>query len=593
MSEEIARNARVAQQQYLSSSSLQTRNGALRILSSLLQARSSDISFANALDLESAAATGLDTATSKRLVLDAAKVAALVVGLEEVVALVDPLHQCTLHRELRPGLVLQRFTCPIGVLCVIFESRPEAMIQIASLAIKSGNAVILKGGKEAANTNKLLGELIREALVKGGLVADCIQVVSTREDVTALLSLDEHIDLVIPRGSNALVTSVKSSTRIPVLGHSDGLCAVFLDKDADVDKAVSVIVDSKVNYPAACNSSEVLYVHRDILHSFIFQRVASELITAGVTLHADHNSALVLRSFNNITDEVKAKSIVDAIPSDSTMEWLSLQITVKVVEGVEEAVRLINKLGSHHTDAIVTENKETSDYFLSRIDSACVFLNASTRFADGFRFGFGAEVGISTSRIHARGPVGLDGLTTYKYILKGTGQTVAHSNSATSSSSTTTTSTALSPPAQKIIRLGGCHCGAVRFSVYCGLHLIAWDCNCSICNMKRNIHFIVPKEDFTLISPSSESSTLTSYQFNTRVAIHKFCAVCGVQAFYHPRSNPDGVAVTLHCLDANDCPPNRGTVEIRKFDGKKSWETAFTETGISACSLDIGTSNTT
>ena len=601
--DEIARNARLAQQTSLSSSNLDVRNGALTILSKLLQVRANDIYAANALDLESAALMGLDSATSKRLVLDSEKLKALIIGLEEVVALADPLNKCTLHRELRSGLILERFTCPIGVLCVIFESRPEAMIQIASLAIKSGNAVILKGGKEASNTNKLLGELIRESVEKGGLVADCIRIVSSREDVTALLSLDEHIDLVIPRGSNALVSSVKASTRIPVLGHSDGLCAVFLDRDADVEKAVSVIVDSKINYPAACNSSEVLYVHRDVLHSLMFQQVTTELLNAGVTLHVDHDSSVVLRSLEHVPDEVKANKIINATPSDYTMEWLSLHMTVKVVDGVEEAVQLINKNGSHHTDAIVTENKDTAEFFLSRIDSACAFHNASTRFADGFRFGFGAEVGISTSRIHARGPVGLEGLTTYKYILVGNGHTVRQFQSslttAAPSSSSSSTATSLSPPSEKIVRHGGCHCGAVRFSVRCGLHLIAWDCNCSICNMKRNVHFIVPQEDFTLslsssnstnttFSDTSDSSPLTSYQFNTNVAIHKFCKICGVQAFYHPRSNPDGIAVTLHCLDEKDAPPILGSVEIRKFDGKRSWEKAYKETGISACSLDKG-----
>ena len=574
-----ALKSRLAQQEFLSCASLKDRNHVLDILRILLIERINDISTANELDLTAASSIDLDSATVKRLVLDSTKIEGLCRGLDQVIQLSDPLGICTLHRELSTGLDLKRFTCPIGVLLIIFESRPDAMIQIASLAIKSGNAIILKGGKEAFHTNSILGSLIREALVKGGLVADCVQIISSREDVSSLLSLDEHIDLVIPRGSKQLVKSIKQNTRIPVLGHADGLCAVYLDKDADIDKAIRVIVDSKTNYPAACNSAEILYIHKDIVNDIMFKKVAIALLTNGVTLHADSTSFSVLVSLDDPSGDFKSK-IITAIPSDTSCEWLSLQMTLKTVENVKEAVDFINLNGSHHTDSIITENKVIADYFLQHVDSASTFHNASTRFADGFRFGFGAEVGISTSRIHARGPVGLDGLVTYKYTLSGNGHTVGEFKQM-SQVPVNLSLLSLLPSLEKVVRKGGCHCKAIRFSVNCGIHLIAWDCNCSICSMKKNIHFIVPASDFTLITGLESLST---YQFNSKVAIHKFCKICGVQAFYHPRSNPDGIAVTLQCLDEEFAPPNLGTVEIKKYDGK-NWEKSHTETGIAVCSF--------
>jgi len=294
------------------------------------------------------------------------------------------------------------------------EARPEAAVQIASLAIKSSNAVILKGGKEAARSVEALMKGFRKALEGAGLPGDAVQVVSTREDVKRLLELDEFVDLVIPRGSNELVRSVMNSTRIPVLGHADGICAVYVDKDADCETAVKVVVDSKTNYPAACNSAETLLVHSDCVES-ILSVIGAALADAGVKLHADADSIQFL----------PASCTVPAKESDFLTEYLSLEMAVKVVQDVHDAIEHINEHGSHHTDAIVTENGVTAETFLQGVGSAGVFYNASTRFADGFRYGFGAEVGVSTNRIHARGPVGMEGLVIYKYRLHGSGQVVA------------------------------------------------------------------------------------------------------------------------------------------------------------------------
>lgn len=348
----------------------------------------------------------------KRLDLAGDKYETMLQGIRDLLGLPDPVGRVDLARRLDDGLELHRISCPIGVLGIIFESRPEAAVQIATLAIKSGNAVLLKGGREASRSNQALVEAIREGLERAGVPADAVQNVATREAVRAMLDLDEWIDLIIPRGSNELVRSIQESTRIPVLGHADGICAVYLDRQADAEKAVRVVVDSKTQYPAVCNATETLLVHSDVAEKML-PDIGAKLTEIGVELRGDERARAILAN------------AVSAGEQDWRSEYLDLILAVKIVDSVEEAVEHINRYGSHHTDAIVTEDAEAASFFFDRVDSAGVYHNASTRFADGFRYGFGAEVGVSTCKTHARGPVGLDGLLIYKYRLKGDGHQVA------------------------------------------------------------------------------------------------------------------------------------------------------------------------
>ncbi|KAG9287343.1 hypothetical protein G9A89_023714 [Geosiphon pyriformis] len=360
----------------------------------------------------------LSNSLYKRLDLEGGdKFATMVEGVADIDHLPDPTDQITYSSKLDDGLELYRVTCPVGVLLVIFEARPEVVVNISALALKSGNAVILKGGKESRLTLTALSSVIKSALDDTDIPLDAIQLVETREDIKALLDLDQYIDLVIPRGSNSLVRYIQGNTRIPVLGHADGLCSIYVDKDANLDKAIRVVVDSKINYPAACNAAETLLIHRSIVSSYL-QPIATALQNSNVRLHVDQESQQQLSPDEN-------PLVQPAIPEDFDTEFLDLDIAVKIVSDVEEAIQHINKHGSKHTEAIVTENKAVAKSFMRRVDAAGVYCNASTRFADGFRYGFGAEVGVSTNKTHARGPVGLEGLVIYKYKLYGDGHIVA------------------------------------------------------------------------------------------------------------------------------------------------------------------------
>lgn len=321
--------------------------------------------------------------------------------------------------KLDDGLDLYRLTCPIGVLLVIFEARPEVIANITALALKSGNAAILKGGKESTASFAAIANVVSRALATTKIPSGAIQLVQTREDVSALLDQDQYIDLVIPRGGNDLVRYIKENTKIPVMGHADGLCAIYVHPDADAAKAVKVVVDAKTDYPAACNACETLLVHQDAATTLL-PKIASALLEAGVSLRCDSVSKAALQGSD--LDSAKKLILQDSTEEDYNTEFLELTVAVKVVSGLDEAVEHINQHGSGHTDAILTESKETAESFMNRVDSAGVFWNASTRFADGFRYGFGTEVGISTNKIHARGPVGLEGLTIHKYQLRGNGQ---------------------------------------------------------------------------------------------------------------------------------------------------------------------------
>lgn len=304
------------------------------------------------------------------------------------------------------------------MLLVIFEARPEVIANITALALKSGNVAILKGGKESVHSFAAISKVVQEALATTKIPPGAVQLVQTREDINALLEQDQYIDLVIPRGSNELVRFIKDNTKIPVLGHADGLCAIYVDEHADEAKAIKVVIDSKTDYPAACNAVETLLVHESI-SATLFPKIASALINAGVTLRCDPLSKAALQTE---FDAVKLEKVIDAVDADYDTEFLELTIAVKIVAGLDEAILHINQHHSGHTDGILTEDKATAEEFMNRIDSAGVFWNASTRFADGFRYGFGTEVGISTNKIHARGPVGLEGLMIYKYQLRGHGQ---------------------------------------------------------------------------------------------------------------------------------------------------------------------------
>ncbi|MEO8055353.1 MAG: glutamate-5-semialdehyde dehydrogenase, partial [Acidobacteriota bacterium] len=313
------------------------------------------------------------------------------------------------------GLVLEKVTCPIGVLLVVFESRPDAVPQIASLALKSGNAAILKGGRESAlSTAAILGAFSKAFAASSGVPEGALQSVGGRADVDALLALDDDIDLVIPRGGYDLVKHVKANTRIPVLGHAEGVCHVYVDRAADEAMATAIVLDAKLQYPAACNAAETLLVHREAAAKFLVP-LLTRLGEAGIELRAcEMTSALA-----------PALALSPASEEDWRTEYGAPVLAVKIVESLDEAVDHVNRFGSHHTEAIVTDDPAAAEAFLARVDAAGVFHNASTRFADGFRYGFGAEVGVSTSRLHARGPVGLDGLVTHKYVLRGTGHIVA------------------------------------------------------------------------------------------------------------------------------------------------------------------------
>jgi len=412
---QIARRARKASQVLLGLGS-PAKDRALQEVQRKLSERREEIFASNRADKEEAYAAvergELSAALAKRLDLEGDKFESLLKSVEGVIRIPDPAGRVVQATLLDKGLELRRVTCPIGVLGVVFESRPDAVVQIASLAIKSGNAVILKGGREAARSNGMLVGVIREALAGTDVPTDTVQLLSTRKEVRAILGLDRWIDLIIPRGSKEFVRSIQQSTRIPVMGHADGTCCIYIDGAADQKTAEKVVLDSKTQYPAACNAAECLLVHKDVVDT-ILPGVGSLLEKAGVEIRADERARTVL------TGAREAKE------SDWGREYLDLILAVRVVDSLEEAIEFINLHGSHHTDSIITEDSAAAGEFLLQVDSANVFHNASTRFADGYRYGLGAEVGISTNKLHARGPVGVDGLVTYKYRLVGKGHVVA------------------------------------------------------------------------------------------------------------------------------------------------------------------------
>lgn len=395
----------------LAVSSLSERRAALASISRLLDEEKALIKEENDKDLENAEKEGISSSILHRLVFSDEKLGSVKKGYQDLCSLNDPIGKIREKRELDPEFVLEKKTFPIGVIGMIFEARPDALLQIAGLSLLSGNGLILKGGKEASNTNKILVDIIKRATSSFSFGSSWILGIESREDVQVLLKAEKYVDLLIPRGSNKFVRYCMDNTRIPVMGHSDGICHTFVDKSAVFDKAVKVCVDAKVQYSAACNATETFLVHREILPSFL-PLLEKAFVENNVKIHADAQSMKYL------------ETAIPMVSGDEKNEYLDKECNIIAVEDVKEAVEHINAYGSHHTDAILTESKENASYFVSFVDSADVFINCSTRFADGYRFGLGAEVGISTSKLHARGPVGLDGLMTTKWILKGQGETV-------------------------------------------------------------------------------------------------------------------------------------------------------------------------
>ncbi|MEM6448967.1 MAG: glutamate-5-semialdehyde dehydrogenase [Cyanobacteria bacterium P01_D01_bin.105] len=388
------------------------KNEIIEAIAQSLETAAPQITTANQQDLDAAIRDNLAKPLYGRLKLDEIKLNAAIQGVRSVANLPDPTGQITLHRELDTGLILKRIGVPLGVLGIIFESRPDAVMQISTLAIKSGNGVILKGGKEAIRSCTALVKAIRQGIANAGANPNAVQLLTTREETNALLALDKYVDLIIPRGSNQFVQYVQANTRIPVLGHADGICHLYVDKAADIEQATRIAVDAKVGYPSACNAIETLLIHQDIAKSAL-PALAQALQTENVELRGDDETCQIVSGLKSATEE------------DWATEYSDLILAIRVVESLEAAIDHINTYGSRHTEAIATTDQTAADTFISQIDAAGVYHNCSTRFADGFRYGFGAEVGISTQKMPPRGPVGLEGLVTYKYQLVGDGHVVA------------------------------------------------------------------------------------------------------------------------------------------------------------------------
>ncbi len=401
-----------ASAQRLAVLSTESKNAALVAIALSLESAAPDILAANAADCQRAIANNIPKPLIARLKLDENKLASAIAACSDVARLSDPIGEVEIHRELDAGLELKRITCPLGVLGVIFEARPDAVMQITSLAIKSGNGVILKCGQEAVQTCVALVKAIHQGLASTEVPSAAVQLLTTREETLELLKLDRYVDLIIPRGSNSFVRYVQENTRIPVLGHADGICHLYVDAAADIAKAVDIAVDSKTQYPAACNAIETLLVDRAIAPDFL-PLVAAALENRQVELRGDDRTREILHHIEPATE------------ADWTTEYCDLVLAIKIVDDLEEAIAHINTYGSRHTDAIITEDADAAATFFANVDSAGVYHNCSTRFADGFRYGFGAEVGISTQKMPPRGPVGLEGLVTYKYQVVGNGHIVA------------------------------------------------------------------------------------------------------------------------------------------------------------------------
>lgn len=403
----IAREAGIL----LAATNGQTRNAGLLAVAQALEANKDAIIAANQADMKRSQEENLGAPLLKRLTFDNHKINDVIQGIHSLIELTDPLGATKLSTQLDEGLDLYKVTCPIGVIGVIFESRPDAFVQISTLCLKSGNSVLLKGGREALETNRILAKIIGEATNTVGLPNGWIQNLETRDDVTAMLSLDHYIDLIIPRGSNSFVQYIMANSNIPVMGHADGICHLYVHEDADLAQAVDIIVDSKTQYVAACNALETLLVNEKIAPALL-PALKTAFEAKGVHLKGDAATQAII--------DVEA-----ATEEDWKTEYLDYILSIKIVPTLETAIAHINTYGSGHTDVILTAAEPTAKTFMTLVDSAGVFWNCSTRFSDGFRFGFGAEVGISTSKLHARGPVGLDGLLSYKYKLLGHGQIVA------------------------------------------------------------------------------------------------------------------------------------------------------------------------
>ena len=397
----------------LANASTNVKNLALQKIADSLEKNASSIIEQNEIDLKNGVNANLSDPLLKRLKLDKKKLNIVIDGIHALIKIKDPVNNILSKMLLDDGLILTKISVPIGVIGVIFESRPDALIQIATLCLKSGNCAILKGGSEAINTNKILAQIIIDSILEvDPIFTNTIFLIETREDVSEILKYNKYINLIIPRGSNQFVQYIQKNSLIPVLGHADGICHIFIDKEVNMEQAIKIVIDSKTQYVAVCNALETLLVHKDIALKFL-PELQKKIIDKNVVLKGDIATKKIIPNIEHATDE------------DWATEYLDLILSIKQVDNIDDAIDHINKYGSGHTDGIVTNNKNNADKFRASVDSASVMVNCSTRFSDGYRYGMGAEVGVSTNKIHARGPVGLEGLVIYKFILDGDGHIVA------------------------------------------------------------------------------------------------------------------------------------------------------------------------